>query len=68
MMLEHYSLAHPGEQRETVSENSARTKRKHPPFPATVASHRLSRRFGLTPATAAALASIAGIGPQEVRQ
>jgi len=38
------------------------------PFLSSRASNRLSQRFGLSPTAAAAIASLAGLGPQEVRQ
>lgn len=38
------------------------------PLLPTLASFRLSQRFGLSPATAATVAALAGLGPQEVRR
>lgn len=38
------------------------------PFLPSLASSRLAQRYGLSPTAAATIASLAGLGPQEVRQ
>lgn len=70
--MEIYTRLAAGEQRQTASKISARTKGdlafNAPPFLPTAASNRLAQRYGLSPTAAAAIASLAGLGPQEVRQ
>lgn len=39
-----------------------------PPFLPSRASNRLSQRYGLSATAAATIASLAGLGPQEVRR
>lgn len=70
--MEIYTRLALGEQRRFSPENDPRVNREHappaPPFLSSRASNRLSQRFGLSPTAAAAIASLAGLGPQEVRQ
>lgn len=61
-----------GEQRPDSPRASLRTYQEHGvgafPQTLTLAGFRLSQRFGLLPATAATVAALAGLGPQEVRR